>query len=266
VAAGKAKKTLAILFAAAALLVQPQRLPAKNLKKQFKDAAKDFHHGRLEKAEREFAAILAAQPGYPGAKIFLAETCFLLGLDAAGRGRPPVAVQEIKRALRLDPDEPYWHSTLAALLEQQGDPIGAAQECKEAARLSPNDAYLAEGCGLKKQAEPEKLPEGSSRPHGDSGVRVFGFGTGITSPRPLDQPVPEYTDKARLIQWGGTVVLSIVINAQGNVEEERVVTPVGLGLDEQALATARTWKFEPARRDGIPIPVRVSVAVSFRLE
>jgi TonB family protein len=52
---------------------------------------------------------------------------------------------------------------------------------------------------------------------------------------------------------------------QGSVTDARVMKPLGLGLDEKALETVRTWKFKPGMRNGIPVPVRVLVEVSFRL-
>ena len=55
------------------------------------------------------------------------------------------------------------------------------------------------------------------------------------------------------------------MDAQGNVTDCRVVRPLGLGLDEKAMETVRTWKFKPALRNGTPVPVRVMVEVSFRL-
>lgn len=258
----KVRKILAILFAAAALVAQPRRLAAENLTKQFKHAAKDFHHGHLEKAERAFSAILAAQPDYPGAKIFLAQTHFLLGLDAAQRGRPPVAVQEIKQALRLDPDEPYWHSTLAALLEEQADPIGAEQECEQARQLSPDDAGLAAGCGLGKDAWPpakhKKNREGEPRPE------IYDVGGDVRWPKILEEPEDQYTEKARVVGLKGTVVLAVVISAQGDVEEERVVRPLGLGLDELALRMVRSVKFKPARRQGVRVAARLLINVGFK--
>jgi protein TonB len=56
-----------------------------------------------------------------------------------------------------------------------------------------------------------------------------------------------------------------VIDASGNVADVEVVRPVDRGLDESAAQTLRTWKFEPATKDGKPVPVKVVVEVSFRL-
>jgi TonB family protein len=276
VAGGKAKKILVLFFAAAALVagleplhagnaaasvVGPQGVSAKKLEKQFNHAAKDFHHGNLEKAEKQFEAVLAAQPDYPGANIFLAETHFLLGLDAADEGRRPTAILELKQALRLDPDEPYWHSTLAVLLEAQGDPEGAARECERAIKLSPDDAGLAAGCGLGEIAWPpakHKQP-----PQKKEVLTLSGREGGVVAPKMLDEPQNQYSEKAKVVGLRGTVVVGVVIDAQGQVEEERVVRPLGLGLDELALQMVRAAKFEPALRHGVPVAVRVEINVGF---
>jgi len=38
-----------------------------------------------------------------------------------------------------------------------------------------------------------------------------------------------------------------------------------MGLDEKALETIRTWRFEPGRKGGQPVAVQVDVEVNFRL-
>jgi TonB family protein len=38
-----------------------------------------------------------------------------------------------------------------------------------------------------------------------------------------------------------------------------------MGLDEKALEAVRTWRFEPARKDGQPVAVQINVEVIFRL-
>jgi TonB family protein len=74
-----------------------------------------------------------------------------------------------------------------------------------------------------------------------------------------------YSEVARKAKYQGTVVLWIVVDATGAVMDCRVVKPLGLGLDEKAVETVMTWKFKPAMRNGMPVPVRVMVEVPFRL-
>ncbi len=100
---------------------------------------------------------------------------------------------------------------------------------------------------------------------GGTGGGIYSVGGGVSAPIPIYKPEPAYSEEARKAKYQGTVVLWIVVDAQGNVTDPRVVRPLGLGLDEKALETVRTWKFKPALRNGTPVPVRVIVEVSFRL-
>jgi TonB family protein len=100
---------------------------------------------------------------------------------------------------------------------------------------------------------------------GGTGGGIYSVGGGVSAPIPIYKPEPAYSEEARKAKYQGTVVLWIIVDAQGNVIDPKVVRPLGLGLDEKALETVRTWKFKPALRNGSPVPVRVIVEVSFRL-
>lgn len=100
---------------------------------------------------------------------------------------------------------------------------------------------------------------------GGTGGGPFSVGGNVTAPIPIYKPEPPYSEEARKAKYQGTVVLWIVVDTQGNVSDVRVVKPLGLGLDEKAVETVRTWKFKPAMRNSIPVNVRVMVEVSFRL-
>lgn len=97
------------------------------------------------------------------------------------------------------------------------------------------------------------------------GGGAYSVGGGVSSPIPIYEPQPPYSEEARKVKYQGTVLLWIIVDAQGNVTDVRVVKPAGLGLDENAVNTVRTWKFKPGMRNGTPVPVRVQVEVSFRL-
>jgi TonB family protein len=100
---------------------------------------------------------------------------------------------------------------------------------------------------------------------GGTGGGIYGVGGNVSAPIAIYKPEPAYSEEARKAKYQGTVVLWIVVDAVGNVTDVRVVKPLGLGLDEKAVETVKTWKFKPAMRNGTPVPVHVSVEVSFRL-
>src|SRR5205809_759077 len=90
-------------------------------------------------------------------------------------------------------------------------------------------------------------------------------GGGVTAPRAIYQPEPEYSDEARKAKFQGSVVLWLVVGPDGHPREVKVVRSLGMGLDEKALETVRTWHFEPGRKDGLPVAVQVHVEVIFHL-
>jgi protein TonB len=101
---------------------------------------------------------------------------------------------------------------------------------------------------------------------GGVGGGPYSVGGGVSPPIPIYKPEPAYSEEARKAKYQGTVVLWIIVDAQGNVAPDvRVVKPLGLGLDEKAVEAVKTWKFKPAMRNSAPVPVRVMVEVSFRL-
>ncbi|HKS75246.1 MAG TPA: energy transducer TonB [Terriglobales bacterium] len=100
---------------------------------------------------------------------------------------------------------------------------------------------------------------------GGIGGGVFRVGGGISAPRPLDTPDPEYTEEARRAKFQGTCILGLIVDAEGKPREIRVSRSVGLGLDQKAIDAVRQWRFEPAMKDGRPVAVQISVQVSFRL-
>ncbi len=100
---------------------------------------------------------------------------------------------------------------------------------------------------------------------GGFGGGAFSVGGGVTAPIPIYKPEPPYSEEARKAKHQGTVVVYIIVDSLGSVTEARVVRPLGLGLDEKAVDTVRTWKFKPGLRNGIPVNVKVMVEVQFRL-
>jgi periplasmic protein TonB len=100
---------------------------------------------------------------------------------------------------------------------------------------------------------------------GGFGGGAYSVGGGVTAPVPIYKPEPPYSEEARKAKHQGVVVVYIVVDSEGNVSDIRVVRPLGLGLDEKAVETVRTWKFKPGMKNGNPVNVKVMVEVQFRL-
>jgi periplasmic protein TonB len=100
---------------------------------------------------------------------------------------------------------------------------------------------------------------------GGIGGGAYRVGGGVSAPRAVYSPDPEYSEEARKAKYQGTVVLWCVVGPDGRVHEVRVQRSLGLGLDEKAIEAVKTWKFEPSRKDGAPVAVQINVEVNFRL-
>lgn len=100
---------------------------------------------------------------------------------------------------------------------------------------------------------------------GGIGGGVYRVGSGVSPPRVIYSPDPEFSEDARKAKYQGTVVLTVVVGPDGRTHDIRVARSLGLGLDEKAIDAIQKWKFEPGRKDGIAVAVLVNVEVNFRL-
>jgi periplasmic protein TonB len=100
---------------------------------------------------------------------------------------------------------------------------------------------------------------------GGTGGGVFRVGGGVSAPRKIYDPDPEYSEEARKAKYQGTCVLYVIVGPDGRTRDIRVSRTLGLGLDEKAIEAVKTWRFEPGKKDGKPVSVAVNIEVEFRL-
>ena len=88
----------------------------------------------------------------------------------------------------------------------------------------------------------------------------------IVSPQPLSgNPVPTYPDQALTAAVDGDVVFIASVSADGHVETVRVVTVPreDVGFEDAVHDAVMQWRFEPARRDGVPIAMAYAGKINF---
>jgi len=101
---------------------------------------------------------------------------------------------------------------------------------------------------------------------GNTGGGLYKVGGGVSEPVALNSVEAEFSDEARRAKYQGVCLISLIVDAQGNPQNPRVIRTLGMGLDEKALEAVRKYKFKPAMKDGrIPVPVMITVEVNFRL-
>lgn len=99
---------------------------------------------------------------------------------------------------------------------------------------------------------------GIGGPNGD-------YRPGVTLPTCVYCPEPQYTDEAREAKVQGRVVLRVLIGADGRASQIQLLEGIGMGLDDRAAESVRSWKFTPARDGARAVPTWATIEVLFRL-
>lgn len=102
--------------------------------------------------------------------------------------------------------------------------------------------------------------------HENASDVVYKVGGGVSPPLLQQKVLANYSDEALRARYQGVCLIEMIVDAQGKVQNPRVIRPLGMGLDEKALQAIRNWKFKPAMKDGkTPVPVMITVEVGFHL-
>lgn len=108
------------------------------------------------------------------------------------------------------------------------------------------------------------IGSGGPRGFGDGAYRI---GNGVTSPIPIREVKPQYTAEAMRAKVQGTVWLNCVVLPDGTVGNVEIVRSLdsSFGLDQEAVKAAKQWRFRPGVRQGEPVPVLVTIELTFTL-
>jgi TonB family protein len=88
---------------------------------------------------------------------------------------------------------------------------------------------------------------------------------GLTLPRVVYEVRPAYTAGAQRAGIQGTVVLSVVVTTEGTIGDVKVTKSLQSELDAEAIKAAKRWRFTPGTKDGKPVPVAVTLELTFTL-
>ncbi|OFW06211.1 MAG: hypothetical protein A3I61_18780 [Acidobacteria bacterium RIFCSPLOWO2_02_FULL_68_18] len=101
---------------------------------------------------------------------------------------------------------------------------------------------------------------------GGFGGGAYRAGAGVVAPTVLKQVRPKYTTDALQLKIQGTVVLEVVVGRDGIPRDIRVVRSLDRGgLDAEAIAAVREWRFTPGRLGNTPVDVLVTIILEFRI-
>jgi hypothetical protein len=122
--------------------------------------------------------------------------------------------------------------------------LSPAQQTSTAALLSlGNYSFLSNGAGVPTKTVGGRFAiyrqQGGSAHFLAAGqdsnpnAGVYRVGDGVTAPKPLYAPDPEYSEKARRAKYQGTVVLWLVVDANGLPQRIKVQRSLGLGTRQE---------------------------------
>jgi TonB family protein len=112
--------------------------------------------------------------------------------------------------------------------------------------------------------EPAKLAPAAPRTReGD----LVSMGAGVIPPQLVSFPKAEYPPLARKLRVEGVVVVSVLIDENGQVQETRMEEPIKqkVGINEAALSAARSARYKPATKEGVRVKMWTRLRIPFKL-
>ena len=168
----------------------------------------------------------------------------------------------------------YWYSEALKinLLTKRSDPRYGERSVRvtELVRQEPDLAMFAIPEAYKLLRETVQQTQTAGSPAGSNGALPAGIARagagGVKQPRCTYCPNPSYSEEARAARVQGSVILSVVVTATGQVEKAVALRGPGYGLEQQAIGAIQDWRFTPAAGpDGKPVACVVNIEVTFRL-
>jgi len=161
--------------------------------------------------------------------------------------------RRITRIMKNEPSRPLDARRKAALVAAALvllllPTAAGVSACQRDTGVSPTQAFRA-------QAPSADISRGVNRPAGN-----------ITTPKLIKETHPQYSARAIQDKVQGEVLMECVVKADGTVGNKNVVKSLHPDLDQAALDAAAHWVFEPGMRDGQPVDVLVTIAMTFTLK
>ena len=102
---------------------------------------------------------------------------------------------------------------------------------------------------------------------GGAGGGAYRPGSGVSVPEVLTEVKPQYTAEAMRAKVQGVVWLECIVLPDGSVGDVRITKSLDsvFGLDQEAIKAARRWRFKPGIREGKPVPVIITIELTFTL-
>ena len=88
----------------------------------------------------------------------------------------------------------------------------------------------------------------------------------MSAPILVERVKPQYTARAKDARIPGTMALECVVETGRRVGDVEVTKALDEDLDLEAVKAARQWRFEPGKKDGKAVRVRIALEMTFTLK
>jgi protein TonB len=168
--------------------------------------------------------------------------------------------KEVARAKSIEPAQPKPAADKPSKKKAPIPEKSPPRLSESSSRIQPQDAAANQSASKK---APGKEPSNLAI-KGDTSAAV-----GLVLARPLyrKNPPPAYPRRARRKGYQGVVILEVLVNEKGKVDELKVFKSSGYKiLDKSAISAVQKWLFEAGTKNGRSAQMWVRVPIRFRLD
>ena len=100
---------------------------------------------------------------------------------------------------------------------------------------------------------------------GEPGTLLSSDGSRVIPPIPIKLIAPKYPFMEKMRRISGNCSVGMILDSEGVPQNVHVVKSLDPKLDGSAVKAVMQWRYKPALKDGVPIPVEMLVVVKFQL-
>lgn len=98
------------------------------------------------------------------------------------------------------------------------------------------------------------------------GSKLKKLTSAITPPKLVSSVEPNYNSVAKDKKYSGTVLINLWVGSDGKISRLSVRRPLGLGMDEDAMAAVARYVFTPAMENGKPVTFELNIETAFSIQ
>jgi len=212
--------------------------------------------GRTAEAERAIAAVVTVAPAYRPSATDASPSVRSAFRDVRRRMLPGIIQQKYAsaKAAFFRKDLATARAGFKQVLELLADP-----DIAQAASVPPLSEMRTLATGFRDLSSP--MPPARPAPARPQPPRIYGLSdAGVVPPMAIRQSLPPLAD----VIAPRPGILEIVIDEAGEVESARMRASVNAAYDRHVIATARSWRYWPARFRGAPVKYRKIIQIKVR--